>query len=96
MYGGLRTPSEQFINFIYNLEKQFLSHFDNICITTGISHSFLKIFKTIPLNHPCSDFSLLILKLFIRLFYTIKYANRDLKNKKQDKKNRKILILSHL
>lgn len=99
MYGGLRTPSEQFINFIYNLEKQFVSHFDDICITTGISHSFLKIFKTIPLNHPCSDFPLLyILKLFIRLriFYTIKYANRDLKNKKQDKKNRKILILSHL
>lgn len=50
--------------------------------------------------HPCSEFpKTYVKKLFIRMkiFYSIKYTNRDLKTIKTDKKvERKLKILSHL
>lgn len=97
-YGGLRTPDEQFILYVYKLEKVFVTKFEDICLSTGISHCFFNIMKDIHFNHPCQEFPYLyVLKLFIRLriFYSVKYANQDIKDNKKDK-NRKINILSHL
>ena len=98
-YGGLRTPNEEFINYIYKLEKTFISKFDQICLKSGISNTFLSIMKDIPLSHPCHEFPrLYVLKLFIRLrmFYSLKYANAELKTGKAETAQRKIKILSHL
>lgn len=63
-----------------------MSSFHEICTGSGISHIFLDTMKNIPLNRP--DFpKLYIIKLFIRLriFYCMKYANRDIKGNKKDK-----------
>lgn len=100
IYGGLRVPSESFVNYIYKLETGFSSMFDKICCTQGISHSYFNALKTIEFFHPCSEFPYsYVLKLFIRLriFYCLKYTNRNIvTDKRKYKKNRKLSILSHL
>lgn len=103
IFGGLRIPSEQFIHYIYELEKLFKSSFESICGTSQISHKYFHEMKKVVFNHPCPLFpSDYLIKLFIRLkiYYTLKYSNREQKiqNKtnKKGKKNRKVTILSHL
>lgn len=99
-FGGLRSPGETFLYFIYHLEKIFTPNFDQVCTKSGISHFYFEKMKHIVFPHPCCDFpTTYVIKLFIRLkiFYTIKFANQDIAcSKKGDRKNRKIKILSHL
>lgn len=99
-FGGLRSPGESFLYYIYSLEKIFSTMFDDICTKTGISHIYLEKMKNVSFCHPCPDFPLLyVIKLFIRLkiFYSVKFANKDITScKRGDMKNRKIQILSHL
>lgn len=100
IYGGLQSPSDDFVRFIFELEKTFNSSFEEICSGQGISHQLLNLMKNIEFHPPCIDFPKpYILKLFIRMkiFYTLKYTNRDLSTLQKDKKNiRKLKILSNI
>lgn len=65
----------------------------------GISHKLLNAMEQIEFNYPCIDFpKTFILKLFIRMkiFYIMKYTNRELSLNKRDKNVRKLRILSHI
>ena len=99
-FGSLKSPSEEFVHYIYRLEQIFLSLFDDVSCSEGISNYFFSEMSKITFVHPCTEFpKIYLIKLFVRLriFYTLKYANRDLKStKKTDKTNRKVMILSHL
>ena len=99
-FGTLKSPSEEFVHYIYRLEQIFLSLFDDVSCSEGISNNFFSEMSNITFVRPCTDFpKIYVIKLFVRLriFYTLKYANRDLKSaKKTDKTNRKVMILSHL
>lgn len=98
IYGSLKVPSENFVKYIYNLEKKFTSVFEIACKSKGISFALFNHLKSIEFTHPCSNFPKLhVLKLFIRLkiFYCMKYTNRDIVCNKKSK-NRKLTILSHL
>lgn len=102
VYGGLRSTPEYFVKYIYiyELEKIFNSNFENISTGPSISQKLYSLINKEHLEHPCSQFPKdYALKLFIKLkiFYTIKYTNRDLKIKQKDKKTiRKLNILSHI
>ncbi|CAH1099289.1 unnamed protein product [Psylliodes chrysocephalus] len=77
-----------------------ISLFDSLSTKPGISNVYLFEISKIEFGHPCQQFAkMYTIKLFIRLriFYTLKYANIDLKSsKKSDKTKRKIKVLSHL
>lgn len=57
---------------------------------------FLQVLSCVDFLHSCSDFpKIYLLKLFIRvrIYYILKFVNRDFKNKKEG--TRKITILCH-
>lgn len=99
-FGGLQTPPEEFVHFIFKLERAFNENFDKFCNGKGVSNKLYKLIEDIDFYHPCTSFpKTYVKKLFIRMkiFYTLKYNNRDLKSNKTDKKSiRKVKILSHL
>ncbi|XP_076650543.1 kelch-like protein 10 isoform X1 [Halictus rubicundus] len=100
VYKDLRVPSKQFVHFLYTLEQIFMKIYEEVIIEQGISHNYLQKMIQIPLYHPCSNFSqLYLVKLFIRLriFYSLKYVNKDSRiNKSNYKKYRKIKIISYI
>ncbi|CAH1101514.1 unnamed protein product [Psylliodes chrysocephalus] len=97
IFGNLKSPSEKFLFYIFKLEKIFISLFDSLSTKPGISNAYLFEMSKIEFGHSCQQFAkMYTIKLFI-IFYTLKYANRDLKSsKKSNKTKRKIKILSHL
>lgn len=100
IHGALQPPPERFIEYIYNLEHIFKTNFEDSSVEQGISQKLFNIMEGIEFIHPCPDFPKnFILKLFIRMkiFYSMKYTNRDLKYNSKDKKNvRKLNIVSHI
>nr|CAI5848512.1 unnamed protein product [Callosobruchus analis] len=81
IYGALKSPPELFVNFIYQLEKIFISKFENISIGEGISHQLVSRMKQVKFVHPCSEFPKSFIVKFViqlKIFYTLKYSNRDL------------------
>lgn len=99
-FGSLQCPSEIFILFIFNLENIFCAKFEEICGTRGVSKRLFDIMKNVEFEHPCPQFpKIYVIKLFIRLkiYYTLKYTNRDLRISGKDRRAvRKLKILSHL
>lgn len=98
-YGALHVPNESFLHYIYKLEKIFVSTFDSLSVKRQVAFNYFEKMKNIPLLHKCSEFPVIyVLKLFIRLriFYSLKFANRSFTTNKANKQNRKISILSHL
>lgn len=95
MFGSLYVPSAVFINYITELHTKFFENI-NIITQTNVMQKFMQILSTIQFSHPCCDFpNIYLLKLFIRmrLYYILKFINRDMKTKK--KSNRKTIILCH-
>lgn len=95
----MSSPPERFVNFVYNLDLIFDSEFEKKMIGDQISNSLLNIFKNIEFDHPCKDFpKSFLLKLFIRckIFYTLKFRNRDFKFNKTKKNVRKLRNLMHV
>lgn len=99
-FGGLSTPPENFVSFIFNLDNKFNSEFEKIFIEDQISHKLLNLFQNIKFDHPCKDFPKLFLyKLFIRCKVFLKFRNRDLKynrNKQSKQNSRKLRNLMHV
>lgn len=84
-FGNLYVPSEIFINYITELHTQFFENI-NIITETNVMQKFMQILCTIQFSHPCCDFpQIYLVKLFIRirLYYILKFINRDLKTKKE-------------
>lgn len=99
VFGSHQSPPEDFVKFVYRLELIFRDKFKEMYTGDGISHKLLNAMEQIEFNYPCIDFpKTFILKLFIRMkiFYTMKYTNRELSLNKRDKNVRKLRILSHI
>ncbi|XP_067209950.1 uncharacterized protein [Linepithema humile] len=89
MFGSLYVPSAVFANYIRELYTKFFENI-NIIIETNVMQKFMQILSTIQFSHPCCDFpNIYLLKLFIRmrLYYILKFINRNFKTKKRSKKN---------
>ena len=95
----LQMPSQCFLDYILRLEDSFVKHFSVYTKSTKVGDDLLKIFKSMPVNfQQCPAFPMeYMLKLFLRMriYYTIKFANRDFASTPK-KKSRKYIKVSHL
>lgn len=97
--GSLKKPSTHFFNYITYLEKEFKKLFVDYSTKPGIGVNIFKILY--GLEHTflklCPDFPKeFCLKLFVRLriYYSLKFYNNEIKNSSKHKN--KIKILKHL
>lgn len=98
-FGNLKMPHEHFLNYIAELENEFCNNFNNMAINKQVGFNLKEKFKVISYFHPCINFPIdYFLSLFVRvrIYYTIKFANRELKSCKANKQNPKLIILQNL
>ena len=97
-FGGLNAPSPCYLEYVIKLEDVFSDQFSVYTKCPGVGANILKKIKAIPITFQCCpEFSLEYLqKLFIRMriYYSIKFANRDLATSKP--KDRKYIKVTHL
>ena len=97
-FGGLHAPTNDFLDYIMKLEDVFFENFSIYTKSLTVGKDILMLLNKIPLPFKCCDeFPLeFIRKLFLRLriYYSLKFANRELSSTK--KKNRKYLKVAHL
>lgn len=95
-FGNLYIPSVIFVNYIKELHIKFFANF-SIITKENVMQQMLEILCLIPFLHVCPEFpKMYLLKLFIRVrvYYVLKFLNRDFKNQKGGTK--KINILRHI
>jgi hypothetical protein len=97
-FGGLHAPTNCFLDYIMKLEDVFFKNFSICTKSLTVGKDILMLLKKIPIPFKCCDeFPLeFVQKLFlrVRIYYSLKFANRDLSSTK--KKNRKYLKVAHL
>jgi hypothetical protein len=98
-FGGLHVPSASFLEYVIQLEAIFFKNFSIYTKSSSVGGDILKLLKREPVPFQyCEEFPLEYLqKLFLRMriYYSLKFANRDLRTTK-NKKDRKYLKVSHL
>ena len=95
-FGGLLAPSSSFINYVVSLEDIFVELLPSVVFKVGVGKLLLTQLPQFSLPE-CSEFpSLFLLKLFIRmrLYYALKFRNRQLVS--GNKKCKKYFKVSHL
>ena len=96
-------PTEEFIEFVENLENVFVKVFDTVKYMNSIlvrlcknsediGKHFLKC-KSLQCNTKL--YAMIKLYLKVRMFHALKTSNLENKNKKGVKRNRKLLNLQH-
>lgn len=99
IFGGLTVPPNDFSEYLIRLENIFVSNFNNYCIHDGVGNMFLKEYSNVEFTHPCSNFPkeyLLSLFTRVRIYYTIKFANRQIRFQCLNKQHPKLKILQNL
>lgn len=98
IFGSLKTPHESFYHYIYLLETTFFSNVLNFIEKPKVCNSLYALCDKIPkFLHPCKHFPFdYLIRFFIRfrLYYVLKFSNRDFKQTTH--KNRKLCILLNL
>jgi len=100
-FGGLIAPSAPYLQYIKNLEDLFVKDFSMFTKHNAIGKTILSKLQgvAVPFTH-CTEFPLqYLLKLFLRMriYYTIKFANREFSaSKKKKKKSKKYIKVAHL
>jgi hypothetical protein len=99
-FGNLYMPNNNFFFYICHLEDIFKNNFEEIVLKKNCLDYFISHYSKILLKHPCEHFPhTYLLKLYsrMRLFYCLKFVNRNFKvtNEKGEKICRKMIIWSH-
>lgn len=84
IYGKLYIPTSVFVSYIKEMHIKFFENFKIIC-QSNVIQKFICILSEIEFPNTCSNFPKnYLIKFFIRvrLYYTLKFINRDLKNRK--------------
>lgn len=98
-FGNLMMPPKNFVEYIYTLETKFCELFPVLSIHPNAGVRIKEEFKSYVMPHPCEYFPkdfLLSLYTRLRMYYTLKYLNRELANIRGFEKNYKLNILRHL
>lgn len=96
-YSGLTVPSDEMLSYVNKLEDAFISFFVKLEKSKGIGRDLLELLGKIELDIPCKEFNrVFLIRLFVRMriYYCLKYVNRELVTTKR--KNRKYIKLVHL
>ena len=97
-FGALHAPTIPCLEYVTQLEDLFISSFSVYTKSSCIGKTILAKLKSSPVAFKtCPDFPLdYLLKLFLRMriYYSLKFANRDFISTK--KKDRKYIKITHL
>lgn len=88
-FGNLYMPNITFIQFIRTLNYKFDKEFTNVATSKNLLYKIVHNFKNETFCHPCKDFPKeFLLKLYtrMRIFYTLKFINRNLMYQKSTTK----------
>lgn len=98
-FGGLTMPSRDIVDYIIELEGIFIKKFNEIASQEAVGMQLKNEFSKIFFMHPCKDFPFIyFISLYtrVRIYYTLKFVNRDIKSLKMNKGNIKLSILKNL
>lgn len=93
---NLVRPPDDFVTYVKKLNNEFVKHFDSCCHVIGISKVLYEYLKQIPQYKCCNNFrneDFLHLFIRIRIYFVLKFFNRDIKT--HNFKN-KVLKVSHM
>ena len=97
-FGGLHAPTACYLQYVIQLEDIFIKHFSIFTKSACVGANILKLLKCAPVPFQCCpEFPLDFLqKLFLRMriYYSLKFANRDLSS--TARKNKKYIKVAHL
>jgi len=96
-YGGLIAPSNVMLQYTIQLEDTFIKHLRNLQKVTCVGRDLLQLLESIHLDQPCDSFNtkyLLMLFIRLRVYYCLKFANRELRT--PGRKNKKYFKVAHL
>ena len=83
-FGGLHAPTNCFLDYVMKMEDVFFKNFSVYTKSLTVGKDILTLLNTVPLSFKCCDeFPLEFLqKLFLRLriYYSLKFANREFSN----------------
>lgn len=80
-FGNFNMPHENFYNYIYKLESEFVDSFPAVSVEVGIGNKLKMRMLNIDYEHPCPNFDKdYLLKFFLRfrIYASIKFLNRHL------------------
>lgn len=95
IFGGLKTAPDEFIEYLIKLEKTFNENFQNLFIMPNVGANLKYHFSNISFSHPCPHFPkdyLLSLYTRIKIYFTLRFINQDIKNQKTNKKKTPIKL----
>lgn len=97
-FWGLTMPPKTMVEYVTALETKFVDKFNNFAYEPGVGAKLKNIFSDIPFPHPCRHFPVsyfIALYTRVRIYFTLKFANRDIKSRKT-KPNQRLQILNNL
>ena len=101
-FGGLLAPTKSYLDYVIQLEDIFVRDFATYTKCSGIRKKILAELQSVTVPFTlCPEFQLeYLLKLFLRMriYYSIKFANRELSTNKskKPKKSKKYIKVTHL
>ena len=99
-FGGLLAPATSYLQYVIQLEDLFVKDFSMYTKSVGVGKSILVKLQDVPVSFQhCPEFPFqYLLKLFLRLriYYSIKFANRNLSCKSNNKRSKKYIKVTHL
>ena len=95
-FGGLLALAAPYLQYIKNLEDLFVKDFTMFTKHNAIGETILSKLQDVPVPFThCTEFPLqYLLKLFLRMriYYTIKFANREFSARKRNKEKSKLKL----
>ena len=99
-FGGLLAPATSYLQYVIQLEDLFVKDFSMYTKGVGVGKSILMKLQDVPVSFQhCPEFPFqYLLKLFLRLriYYSIKFANRNLSCNNNNKRSKKYIKVTHL
>ncbi|KAG8233299.1 hypothetical protein J437_LFUL013466 [Ladona fulva] len=99
VFGNLKAPHVNFLSYVSALEDIFVENLDKMVLRPSVGLSLVNLMaKSINFCPPCQNFDVIyLLKLFVRMriYYTLKYTNRDLRST-LTAKTQKLKFVQHL
>ena len=99
-FGGLLAPATSYLQYVIQLEDLFVKDFSMYTKSVGVGKSILMKLQDVPVSFQhCPEFPFqYLLKLFLRMriYYSIKFANRNLSCKNNNKRSKKYIKVTHL
>lgn len=96
-FGNLHISSDNFCQYIYQLEEIFVKNFESNCFQKNIGAYLFQLAQNVNFQPPCQNFpKTYLLKLFIRMriYFTLSQHNKSCKG--IHSKNRKLINILHL